>query len=114
MRMSPVIDGLDRCWHVEKVAGSDVVYTCPPSFLQGLMEKGAHIKFSDQIWDPVPKPVMDKLMKIPYFSRGYAEDGYTREEFNTHPAVLATAKEFMGATQGMVDFVAKRVAAYCG
>ena len=30
------------------------------------------------------------------------------------PALLATAKEFSGATQGMVDFVAKRVAAFCG
>jgi hypothetical protein len=36
------------------------------------------------------------------------------KEFNNHPALLATAKEFSGATQGMVDFVAKRVAAYCG
>ena len=57
---------------------------------------------------------MDKLMRIPYFERGYAEDGYTAKEFNSHPALLATAKEFSGATQQMVDFVAKRVAAFCG
>jgi len=57
---------------------------------------------------------MDQLMKIPYFERGYREDGYTAEEFNTHPALIATATEFSGATQGMVDFVAKRMAAYCG
>jgi hypothetical protein len=57
---------------------------------------------------------MDKLMRIPYFEKGYAEDGYTPEEFNSHPALLATAKEFGGATQEMVDFVAKRVAKFCG
>jgi len=53
-------------------------------------------------------------MRIPYFRRGYAEDGYAPEEFNQHPALVATAKEFSGATQSMVDFVAKRVAQYCG
>ena len=114
MRMSPVVNGVIRSWHIEKVAGANIVYTCPPPYIEGLLEKGNHLEFSNQIEDPVPKEVMDKLMKIPYFKRGYAEDGYTREEFNTHPALVATATEFSGATQSMVDFVAKRVANYCG
>jgi transaldolase len=90
------------------------VYTCPPPYIEGLLFKGGHLEFRDQIWEPGPREVMDKLMRIPYFERGYAEDGYRVEEFNTHPALVATAKEFSGATQGMVDFVAKRVAAFCG
>jgi len=114
MRMSPIINGDVRSWHVEKAAGADIVYTCPPSYIDGLLFKGSHLEFSNQIWEPVPKEVMDKLMRIPYFERGYAEDGYTAQEFNSHPALLATAKEFSGATQQMVDFVAKRVAAFCG
>ena len=114
MRMSPIIDGKDRCWHVEKVAGADVVYTCPPPYIQAMLEKGQHIDFHDQIHDPAPQEVMDKLMKIPYFERGYAEDGYTPEEFNTHAALVETARQFTGATQEMVDFVAKRIAAKCG
>jgi len=114
MRMSPVIDGLARSWHVEKVAGADIVYTCPPSYLEGLMIDGSHLEFHDQIHDPAPREVMDKLMRLPYFERGYAADGYTAAEFNTHPALVETAKQFSGATQDFVDFVAKRVAAYCG
>lgn len=114
MRMSPVVDGSTRSWHVEKAAGANIVYTCPPPYLEGLLEKGNHLEFHNQIEEPVPKEVMDKLMKIPYFKRGYAEDGYTPQEFTTHPALVATAKEFSGATQSMVDFVAKRVANYCG
>jgi len=114
MRMSPVVDGEVRSWHIEKVAGANIVYTCPPPYLEGLLEKGQHLKFHNQIDEPVPEEVMKKLMKIPYFRRGYAEDGYTSEEFNQHPALVATAKEFSGATQSMVDFVAKRVAQYCG
>jgi len=114
MRMSPIINGEVRSWHIEKVAGADIVYTCPPPYIEGLLVKGSHLEFRDQIWEPAPKEVMDKLMRIPYFERGYAEDGYTAQEFNSHPALLATAKEFSGATQQMVDFVAKRVAAFCG
>jgi transaldolase len=114
MRMSPVVNGVTRSWHIEKVAGANIVYTCPPPYIEGLLEKGNHLEFSNQIEEPVPKEVIDKLMKIPYFKRGYAEDGYKPEEFNTHAALVATAVEFSGATQSMVDFVAKRVANYCG
>ena len=114
MRMSPVVDGKVRSWHVEKVAGADIVYTCPPPYLEGLLQEGRHLEFRSQVDEPVPRETLEKLMKIPYFRRGYAEDGYTPEEFNWHPALMATAREFSGATQAMVDFVAKRVALYCG
>ena len=114
MRMSPVLNGDVRSWHVEMAAGADIVYTCPPPYLEGLLEKGQHLEFRDRVEEPAPQEVMDKLMKIPYFRKGYAEDGYRIEEFNDHPALLATAKEFSGATQAMVDFVAKRVAKICG
>jgi len=114
MRMSPVLNGDVRSWHIEMVAGANVVYTCPPPYLEGLFEKGQHLEFRNRIEEPVPDEVMEKLMKIPYFKRGYEEDGYSMDEFNQHPALLATAKEFSGATQAMVDFVAKRVANYCG
>jgi transaldolase len=114
MRMSPIVNGETRCWHLEKVAGANIVLTCPPNFLEALFFKGQHLEFHDQINEPVPKEVMERLLRIPYFERGYAEDGYTPAAFNNHPALLATAKEFGGATQDMVDFVAKRVAQYCG
>jgi len=107
IRLSPTVAGVVRSWHIEKVAGANVVYTCPPDFLESLFFKGRHLEFTNQISDPVPQEVMDKLMKIPYFERGYREDGYTAEEFNTHPALLATAKQHHDVTQEMVNFVAK-------
>ena len=107
IRLSPTVDGVVRSWHIEKVAGANVVYTCPPDFLESLFFKGRHLEFSNQINDTVPQEVMDKLMKIPYFERGYAEDGYTVKDFNSHPALLATAKQHHEVTQKMVDFVAE-------
>lgn len=110
IRMSPTINGVTQCWHLEEVAGADVVYTCPPKFLESLLFKGQHLTFSNRIDAPVPQETMDKLMRIPYFERGYAEDGYTVPEFNAHPALLATAKQHHDVTQEMVTFVSECIA----
>jgi transaldolase len=114
MRISPVLNGKKHCWHLEKLAGGDIVFTCPPSFIEGIMDSLDGIEFRSQIDEEVPKAVLDKLLRIPYFEKAYYEDGLTPGEFNTHPALMATASEFSKATEGMVDFVAKRLAAKCG
>ncbi len=88
----------------------DIVFTCPPSFIEGVFEFLDGTEFRPQIDEEVPKAVLDKLLRIPYFEKAYQEDGLTPDEFNTHPALVATAMEFSKATEGMVDFVAKRLA----
>lgn len=105
MRISPTINGEKHCWHLEKLAGADMVYTCPPKFIASLLLEGDHIELSNQIDEPVPDEVMQKLLKINYFAKGYDEEGYKPEEFNSHPSLLNTAKQFSGAVKGMIDFV---------
>jgi transaldolase len=114
MRISPIMNGKKHCWHLEKLAGGDIVFTCPPSFIEGVMDSLDGTEFRSQIDEEVPKAVLDKLLRIPYFEKAYHEDGLTPDEFNTHPALMATASEFSKATDGMVDFVAKRLAVKCG
>ena len=114
MRISPILNGKKHCWHLEKLAGGDIVITCPPSFIEGVFEFLDGTEFRPLIDEEVPKSVLDKLVRIPYFERAYREDGYTPDEFNSHPALVATAVEFSKATEGMVDFVAKRLAVKCG
>jgi len=114
MRISPILNGKKHCWHLEKLAGGDIVFTCPPSFIEGVMDSLDGIEFRSQIDEEIPKAVLDKLLRIPYFEKAYHEDGLTPDEFNTHSALVATATEFSKATEGMVDFVAKRLAAKCG
>lgn len=109
MRMGPPDGNRVQSWHIEKVAGADIVYTCPPSYLQALLLEGGGMSFRHQIDEPVPQSVMEKLMRLDYFRRGYAEDGYTAAEFNTHPALVATGNEFEGATRRMVEFVAEQL-----
>jgi transaldolase len=110
MRISPILNGKKHCWHLEKLAGGEIVFTCPPSFIEGVLESLDGIEFRPQIDEEVPKAVLDKLLRIPYFEKAYHEDGLKPEEFNSHPAMIVTATEFSKATKGMVDFVANRLA----
>ncbi len=111
MRISPEMDGKKHCWHLEKLAGGDIVFTCPPTFIEGVLEHLDGTEFTSQIDEEIPRSVLDRLLRIPYFERAYAEDGLTPDEFVSHTAMIATAKEFSKATEEMVDFVAKQLTA---
>jgi transaldolase len=107
LRLGPTVDGKQRIWHLEEKAGADIVVTCPPSLIDECINfpNPEDIKFQEgRIGVDPPKEVMDKLMRIPYFERAYAEDGYTRDEYNTHPALVKTAEAFSKATNEMVAF----------
>jgi transaldolase len=107
LRVGPTVNGKPRIWHLEEKAGADVIVTCPPSLIDEVINfpNAEDIKFQEGRIDvDPPKEVMDKLMRIPYFERAYEEDGYTRDEYNTHPALVKTAEAFSKATNEMVAF----------
>ncbi len=107
LRLGPTIDGVTHLWHLEEKAGADIVVTCPPSFIDEVINfpRAGEVKFKPgQIDVDPPDDVMEKLMKIEYFARAYDEDGYTREEYNTHPALVKTHEAFSKATNEMVAF----------
>jgi len=110
LRVGPTVDGVQRIWHLEEKAGADIVVTCPPTFIDEVIhfpgqEKIIFIK--DRIDHEIPKDVLDKLLCVPYFERAYAEDGYTRDEYNSHPSLVKTAQQFSKATWDMVEFAGK-------
>ncbi|HTX69647.1 MAG TPA: transaldolase family protein [Thermoleophilia bacterium] len=107
LRLGPTIDGVQHLWHLEGKAGADIVVTCPPPFIDEVINypRASEIKFDPkQISTFPPDDVMEKLLKVPYFARAYDEDGYTREEYNTHPALVKTHEAFSKATNEMVAF----------
>ncbi len=111
MRISPPMDdGTQASWHIEKIAGGDVVYTCPPGYILELMGVEDRMKpFNPEaIHEGPPKPILEKLMRLPYFVQAYERDGMTREELNKQGALVATAAEFSKATRTTVDFVAQQ------
>ena len=111
MRISPPMnDGSQASWHIEKIAGSDVVYTCPPGYILELMQVEDQLKpFNPEaIHELPPQAILEKLMRLPYFVQAYEPDGMSREEFNQQGALVATAGEFSKATRTTVDFVAQQ------
>jgi transaldolase len=111
MRISPPTDdGTAASWHIEKIAGGDVVYTCPPKYIAELMDVEDRIRpFNPEaIHEEPPREVLDTLLRLPYFAQAYEPDGMTRDEFNKQAALVATAAEFSKATRTTVDFVAQQ------
>jgi transaldolase len=109
LRVGPVVDGITRIPHLEEKAGAGVVVTCPPTFIDQVInfsDQGKIVFEKDRILEDIPKDVMDKLMRVPYFEQAYAVDGYSRDEYNTHPALQRTAEQFSKATEEMVSFAA--------
>jgi transaldolase len=107
LRLGPQVDGETRIWHLEEKAGGDIVVTCPPPLIDELLffpTPETIVYDRNRINVDPPKDVMDKLMRVPYFARAYDPDGYTRDEYNTHPALVKTAEQFSAATQKMVEF----------
>jgi len=106
MREGPAVDGKMHIWHFEKLAGADVVYTCPGKYIKMVDDYCYNIEFDPDAWkEPVPDTVFDKLMKLKYFREAYEPDGLSSEQFNRHPSTKATAKEFSKATDEMESFV---------
>jgi transaldolase len=108
--VGPTVDGENRIWHLEEKAGADIVVTCPPIFIDKVLFLPGVEKISfrkDRILEDIPQDIMDKLMRVPYFEKGYSADGYSRDEYNTHPALQKTAEQFSKATEEMVAFAGK-------
>ena len=110
LRFGPKINGATRIWHLEEKAGANIVLTCPPSFIADVINFPSQNEIvfeKNRIEKEIPAEVMEKLLRVPYFERAYRENGYTRDEYRDHPALVKTAEQFSKATNDMVAFAAK-------
>jgi len=93
--------------HIQDYAGSDMVYTCPPSYIAGLMAAADELEpFDPKAIDREPnKASIEKLLKLPSFRAAYEFDGMTPDQFAHFGSFKATETEFAAATRQTVDFV---------
>ena len=107
LRLGPTIDGVQHLWHLEEKAGADIVVTCPPCFIDEVIDFPRAGRGRGQAQPDRRRPAGGRhgeAAQGPVFARAYDEDGYTREEYNTHPALVKTAEAFSKATNEMVAF----------
>lgn len=100
--------GPDEVLHVEKVAGGNMVYTMNPEIIDDFMRMCGAKDITNQMDDPVPDDIMDKLLKIPYFVQGYSEDGIARADFIDHTSFKMTREQFSGSMAEIEEFIAQR------
>lgn len=93
--------------HIQDYAGSDMVYTCPPSYIAGLMAAEDELEAFDAnaINREPNKASIEKLLKLPSFRAAYEFDGMTPDQFAHFGSFKATETEFHAATRQTVDFV---------
>ena len=109
MRAGPVVAGKMRFWDVQKIAGGDIVYTCPPYVLEPLFDIGEDLIFEPEIEKEVPQDVMDKLLRIPYCIQAYDPNGLALEQFNAHPSTVSTVEAFSKGFTGLEGFIEERM-----
>lgn len=110
LRLGPKINGSMRIWHLEEKAGANIVLTCPPPFIADVINfptQDEIIFEENRIEKDIPEEVIERLLRVPYFERAYRRDGYSRDEYREHPALVKTAEQFSKATDDMVAFAAK-------
>jgi len=100
--------GEGNIYHIEKVAGGNLVYTLNPEIIDDFMRICACKDIYSQINDAVPEDIMEQLLKIPYFVEGYEEDGIAIEDFVNHPAFVYTRDEFSGSMKEIEEYVEGR------
>jgi transaldolase len=114
MRYGPQVGGKNHFWDIEKIAG-DIIYTLPPYVLEPLFQKCEELTFDEEIlYDDVPYEVIDKMSKIPYVLQSWDENGMEIDQFNNHPATIATAETFSNASIGLEQYVGERLALVTG
>ncbi len=109
MRAGPLVAGKMRYWDVQKVAGGDIVYTCPPYVLEPLFELGDNIDFRPEIEEDVPQHILDKMLTLPYCIQAYDPNGLSLEQFNIHPATVSTVQTFTKGFASLEAFVGERM-----
>jgi transaldolase len=107
MRVEKDKDGKTVSRHIEDFAGGDFVYTCPPSYIAGLMKVADELAdFDPDAINREPNPAsIAKLMKLPSFRAAYEFEGQAPTEFSMYGPFQSTATEFAAATRQTVDFV---------
>ena len=100
--------GEGNLYHIEKVAGGNMVYTLNPEIIEDFMTICAKKDVYSQMDDPVPDEIMSKLLKIPYFVQGYEVDGMTRADFADHPSFIMTREQFSGSMKEIEEYIVER------
>ncbi|CEP68264.1 Aldolase-type TIM barrel [Moorella glycerini] len=96
-RVGPVVEGRRYIWHIEQLAGGELVYTMNPELIHDFMLLYFDRPLARRIEEPVPGAALEQLLQVPYFVRAYLEDGIPEEEFEILEPFATAYQQFSKA-----------------
>jgi transaldolase len=107
----------DQCWHLERTGERTTLYTLPAPIIEFLLRRqGAGRPVVPARSPDIPRQVLNKLLRIDYFSQAYLLGGIEPANFSRHPAFI-TALQYACAAQpereGFIESVWTRQPQQC-
>lgn len=99
--------GQSFAWHLERTGAATTVYTLTPEIIEFLLQRhasGNPVLPASEGWR-VPVEVMNKLLRIPYFTDAYFENALDTAAFEHHPAFVTARNEACTAHGQLQAFV---------
>ena len=87
--------GCRGAYHITALAGANMIMSIAPKIASMLGEVEG--PFREQIDEPVPQDVIDRLMTMPEFRKAYEPDGMKMEEFITFGSTNRTLDQFVNS-----------------
>ncbi|MGB9782345.1 MAG: transaldolase family protein [Moorellaceae bacterium] len=103
-RVGPEVEGQKQIWHIEYLAGGDLVYTMNPELIQSFLLLYFDRPLTARMEEPVPGAVLEELLQVPYFARAYLEDGIPEEEFETLEPFTTAYEQFSRAMTDLESY----------
>ncbi|MDP9750884.1 transaldolase family protein [Thermoanaerobacter pentosaceus] len=104
-RVSPKVNGTQYIWHIEKLAGCNLVYTMNPELIKAFMMLYMDRPIENKCEEPIPNEIMEKLLKIPYFAEAYGETTIPLEDFEKLEPTITTYTQFSKAVIDLENYV---------
>jgi len=101
MRLGPTIDGRQKIWHLEQLAGGNAVLTIFPNILASFMESYVDQPLSASMDDPVPAEVLERLLRLDYFAQAYEPDGIPPVGYASLPGFARTQAAFSSSMEAL-------------
>lgn len=109
MRVGPLSDGTQQVWHVQKLAGMNVVLTIFPNIWETLIKSAANLDYCPAADENIDEGLLATLLKLPLFRQAYEPSALDADDFDAFPPVVETREAFLAAMYELEELVGKVV-----
>lgn len=99
--------GREECWHLQRTGAQSTIYTLTPAIIEFLVRRQQQgrpvLPATEGV--KVPRPVLDRLLGVPYFHQAYFREGQAPSGFACHPAFVTASAYARQGHEQLLAFV---------